>query len=111
MYAGHIYEITASVPVPGGNDLVMRLPAFPQKNDQQVTYHTNGEAVPSVSETGPVAEIVAAEPDFPYNLRFERNVDVFSLSWDWTDSDAFQAVGFKVFNGGAVVATVTGQRA
>ena len=111
VYAGHIYEITASVPVPGGNDLVMRLPAFPQKNDQQVTYHTNGEAVPSVSETGPVAEIVAAEPDFPYNLRFERNVDVFSLSWDWTDSDAFQAVGFKVFNGGAVVATVTGQRA
>lgn len=106
MYAGHIYEITASVPVPGGNDLVMRLPAFPQKNDQQVTYHTNGEAVPSVSETGPVAEIVAAEPDFPYNLRFERNVDVFSE----LGLDGFRCVSsrrLKVFNGGAVVATVT----
>lgn len=51
------------------------------------------------------------DSDFPYNLRFERNIDVFTLSWDWVDTAGFKAAGFKVFNGNTLVATVTGNSA
>lgn len=111
VYAGHVYEITANIQIPGGSDLVQALPLFPQKNDGKTTYDTHGDPVQSPSADGPAAEIVVADSDFPYNLRFERNIDVFTLSWDWVETTGFTAVGFKVFNGAAEVASVTGTSA
>ena len=111
VYAGHVYEITARITIPGGSDLIMTLPSFPQQNDQQIVYDTHGNPVQTPSTNGPTAEIVVADSDFPYNLKFERNIDVFTLSWDWLDTTAFKAAGFKVFNGDTLVATVTGNSA
>lgn len=111
VYAGHVYEITANIQIPGGSDLVQALPLFPQKNDGKTTYNTCGDPVQSPSADGPAAEIVVADSDFPYNLRFERNIDVFTLSWDWVETAGFTAVGFKVFNGAAEVASVAGTSA
>ena len=31
VYAGHVYEITANISIPGGSDLIMTLPSFPQQ--------------------------------------------------------------------------------
>ncbi len=111
VYAGHIYEITANIRIPGGSDLVQTLPLFPQKNDSKTTYDTHGDPVQSPSADGPAAEIVVADSDFPYNLRFERNIDVFTLSWDWVDGESFNAVGFKVFHGSTEIASVVGTSA
>ncbi|MBP3394956.1 MAG: fibronectin type III domain-containing protein, partial [Lentisphaeria bacterium] len=111
VYTGHIYEITARIAIPGGNDLVMTLPSFPQQNDRQIVYDTHGNPIQTPSENGPAAEIVVAASDFPYNLRFERDIDVFTLNWDWVDTADFKAAGFKVFNGDTLVAAVTGNRA
>lgn len=111
VYAGHVYEITANIQIPGGSDLVQALPLFPQKNDGKTTYDTHGDPVQSPSADGPAAEIVVADSDFPYNLRFERNIDVFTLSWDWVETAGFTAVGFKVFNGATEIASVAGTSA
>lgn len=89
----------------------MPLPAFPQQDDRQIVYDTHGNPVQSPSTNGPTAEIVVADSDFPYNLKFERDIDVFTLSWDWVDTADFKAAGFKVFNGSTQVAAVTGNSA
>ena len=109
VYAGHVYEITATIPMPGGNDLILPLPQFPQTSGQKVVYGSGSDPVYSTLPDGvdAEAEIVMADAAFPYNLSFERNIDVFNLSWDWVDSEAFQAVAFKVFNGTTLVADVT----
>ena len=113
VYAGHVYEITATIPMPGGNDLILPLPQFPQTSGQKVVYGSGSDPVYSTLPDGAdaEAEIVMADAAFPYNLSFERNIDVFNLSWDWVDSEAFQAVAFKVFNGTTLVADVTDQHA
>lgn len=113
VYAGHIYEITANIAMPGGNDLVMSLPSFPQSTGEKVVYGSCDDPIQSAipDEAGAQAEIVIADSSFPYNLSFERNIDVFDLSWDWVDSEEFQAAGFKVFNGETLVATVTDKHA
>lgn len=111
VYAGHIYEITASISMPGGKDLVMNLPYFPQDNDRQIVYDTHSAPSQSISTEGAVAEIVVPNSQFPYNLKFVRDIDVFHLSWDWVNSSDFTAAGFKVFNGETLVATVTGNQA
>ena len=111
VYAGHVYEITARIAISGGSDLVLNLPSFPQQDDRQIVYDTHGNPVQSPATNGPTAEIVVADSDFPYNLRFERDIDVFTLSWDWVDTADFKAAGFKVFNGNTQVAAVTGNSA
>lgn len=111
VYAGHIYEITASISMPGGKDLVMNLPYFPQDKERQIIYDTHSAPSQSTSAEGAVAEIVVSNSLFPYNLKFVRDIDVFHLSWDWVNSSDFTAAGFKVFNGKTLVATVTGNRA
>ena len=111
VYAGHVYEITARIAISGGSDLVLNLPSFPQQDDRQIVYDTHGNPVQSPATNGPTAEIVVADSDFPYNLRFERDIDVFTLSWDWVDTADFKAAGFKVFNGNTLVAAVTGNSA
>ena len=109
VYAGHIYEITAHIPVPGGNDLILSLPQFPQTSGQKVVYDSCNDPVYTTlpEDAAAEAEIVIADSLFPYNLSFERNIDVFKLSWDWVDSETFQAVAFKVFNGENLVAEVS----
>ena len=99
--------------MPGGNDLVMSLPSFPQSTGEKVVYGSCDDPIQSAipDEAGAQAEIVIADSSFPYNLSFERNIDVFDLSWDWVDSEEFQAAGFKVFNGETLVATVTDKHA
>ena len=47
VYAGHIYEITANIAMPGGNDLVMSLPSFPQSTGEKVVYGSCDDPIQS----------------------------------------------------------------
>ncbi len=112
LYAGHVYKVTARIAVPGGNDLVLDLPAFPQEKGKVNSYSTyGGGSFGGAAGDEAAVSIEVAVQDFPYNLRFERNIDVFRLSWDWVSPETFALQDFLVSNGGQVIATVGGTSA
>ena len=108
VYAGHIYDMSVTFPVSGGNSLVYSIPLFAHEKGKSYQYNTVDEPVMTSSADGKTSAnfIVAQQPQFPYNLSFERNIDVFSLSWDWTAPSSFELDHFKIFRGNIPIATV-----
>lgn len=110
LYAGHVYEMTVNVELENGQTLQFTLPEQGWQDGQKIVYNAAGEVVssgPSASGATEV-ELTPDGVDRPFNLRYERQIDVFRLSWDWLAQAGFDCQYFKVFRGDKAIATVTG---
>jgi hypothetical protein len=113
VYSGHIYNLTVSIDVAGGNPLIYNINDIPHGAGTLLT--CDHYAVPVVSElpagtSGAQLNMIFNRPDFPYNLAWTQHADVFNLSWDWVDSDNFTLDHFVVYRGDTAIATVNGQQ-
>ena len=109
VYAGHDYSISLNVDVANGNKLKFELPVFKYEKNKLVSYDylTNGFTETSYSQSR--TDFVISSAAYPYNLRADRGIDVFDLSWDWVAPEGFITAGFKVFRGNTEVASSTKQ--
>lgn len=104
-YRGHDYALTMVVPVAGGEPLVLELPLLTYQPGQTLTLTPFGGAVLSPSEDGSTAiKLDVDKVDYPYNLSAEKNIDVFTLRWNFVAPDGFAFDHFKVFRGSGPVA-------
>ena len=99
VYAGHDYRVLLSVDVPNGNDLTFELPLVGYAKNRLVAYdYLTGGSTETTSSQSQVDFIISSAA-YPYNLRVDRGIDVFDLSWDWVAPSGFVTAGFKVFRG------------
>ena len=109
VYAGHDYSISLSVDVANGNKLKFELPAFKYGKNKLVSYDYLTDSFTETSSSQSRADFVISSTAYPYNLRADRGIDVFDLSWDWVAPASFTTAGFKVYRGNMEVASVSKQ--
>jgi len=113
VYLGHTYSLTATFPVDGGNPIVYTINNAPHAPGQKTTYNQfNAPLTETLSDTTAPAEnlFITERPTFPYNLKAETTVDVFTLSWDWVaPSSDYQLKEFKVYRGGVEIGSTMTQ--
>ncbi len=108
VYAGHLYEGCVELDVDGGDKLIYELPSFDFGKRQNFTYdYRTGSATAAAGAQSRVDIVVPETKNYPYNLRVDRGVDVFDLSWSWNTAGGFALAGFKVFRGDTEVASTT----
>jgi hypothetical protein len=113
IYKGHQYDITALIDVDGGNPIRYTMTECPHANGLRVTCDHGltpvSEEMQDPNATGE-AIFISSHPTAPYNLSADILVDSFTLSWDWVLPDEnYSLKEFKVFRGGVLIGTVTGQ--
>jgi chitodextrinase len=113
IYKGHQYDITALIDVDGGNPIRYTMTECPHANGLRVTCDHGltpvSEEMQDPNATGE-AVFISSHPTAPYNLSADILVDSFTLSWDWVLPDEnYSLKEFKVFRGGVLIGTVTGQ--
>lgn len=112
VYKGHIYTAIVHFNVTGGNALNYTIDTFAHEKGKTVTYNNFSSPVTENTGSGYAkSSFVFDQPNYPYNLTYERAIDVFTLHWQWVAPAGFALKNFKVFCGGTVVATVTGTTA
>jgi PA14 domain/Fibronectin type III domain/Bacterial TSP3 repeat len=111
-YKGHIYETTFSFNVEGGNPITFKTTGIPVAKGKVATYDNLGSPVLTDGTARESKNVfVIDRPIYPYNLKSTPAIDVFTLSWDWVNSESFTATHFKVFRGPTKIADVTTQSA
>jgi predicted house-cleaning NTP pyrophosphatase (Maf/HAM1 superfamily) len=111
-YKGHIYETLFSFNVEGGNPITFTTTGVPVAKGKVATYDNLGSPVlTDGAADGSESIFVLDRPTYPYNLSYEPAIDVFTLKWDWVNSESFTATHFKVFRGPTEIANVTTQSA
>ena len=111
-YKGHIYEMSFSFNVAGGNPIKFTTVGVPTAKGKVATYDNFADPVLADGAAGDSKTVfVVDHPTSPYNLTSAPAIDVFNLSWDWTNSASFTATHFKVFRGTTEIADVTGKTA
>ena len=111
-YKSHIYEMSFSFNVAGGNPIKFTTVGVPTAKGKVATYDNFAEPVLADGTAGDSKTVfVVDHPTSPYNLTSTPAIDVFNLTWDWTDSTSFTATHFKVFRGATEIADVTGKAA
>ena len=114
VYKGHIYTAVVHFNVSGGNQLNYTIDTFTHDKGKNVTYNNLTTPVTENMASGTnyaKSSFVFDQPNYPYNLTYERAIDVFTLHWQWVSPSGFILKNFKVFCGSSVVATVTGTTA
>ncbi|MFA6480426.1 MAG: choice-of-anchor Q domain-containing protein, partial [Victivallaceae bacterium] len=114
VYKGHIYTAVVHFNVSGGNPLNYSIDSFTHEKGKNVTYNNLTTPVTENMASGTnyaKSSFVFDQPNYPYNLTYERAIDVFTLHWQWVSPSGFTLKNFKVFCGSSVVATVTGTTA
>ena len=109
VYAGHDYSISLNVDVANGNKLKFELPIFKYEKNKLVSYDYLTNSFTETSSSQSRTDFVISSAAYPYNLRADRGIDVFDLSWDWVAPEGFITAGFKVFRGNTEVASSTKQ--
>ena len=109
VYTGHDYSISLDVDVANGNKLKFELPAFKYEKNKLVSYDYLTDSFTETSSSQSRADFVISSAAYPYNLRADRGIDVFDLSWDWAAPENFVTAGFKVYRGNTEVASVSKQ--
>ena len=109
VYAGHDYSISLNVDVANGNKLKFELPVFKYEKNKLVSYDYLTNSFTETSSSQSRTDFVISSAAYPYNLRADRGIDVFDLSWDWVAPEGFITAGFKVFRGNTEVASSTKQ--
>ena len=109
VYAGHDYSISLNVDVANGNKLKFELPVFKYEKNKLVSYDYLTNSFTETSSSQSRTDFVISSAAYPYNLRADRGIDVFDLSWDWVAPESFTTAGFKVFRGNTEVASSTKQ--
>ena len=109
VYAGHDYSISLNVDVANGNKLKFELPVFKYEKNKLVSYDYLTNSFTETSSSQSRTDFVISSAAYPYNLRADRGIDVFDLSWDWVAPEGFITAGFKVFRGNTEVASVNKQ--
>ena len=109
VYAGHDYSISLNVDVANGNKLKFELPLFKYEKNKLVSYDYLTNSFTETPSSQSRTDFVISSTAYPYNLRADRGIDVFDLSWDWVAPPGFTTAGFKVFRGNMEVATVNKQ--
>ena len=109
VYAGHDYSISLNVDVANGNKLKFELPVFKYEKNKLVSYDYLTNSFTETSSSQSRTDFVISSAAYPYNLRADRGIDVFDLSWNWVAPEGFITAGFKVFRGNTEVASSTKQ--
>ena len=109
VYAGHDYSISLNVDVANGNKLKFELPLFKHEKNKLFSYDYLTNSFTETPSSQSRTDFVISSTAYPYNLRADRGIDVFDLSWDWVAPPGFTTAGFKVFCGNMEVATVNKQ--
>ena len=111
VYAGHDYSISLDVDVTNGNNLKFELPVFKFEKNKLVSYNYLTDNFNVTSSSQSRVDFVVSNTAYPYNLRVDRGIDVFDLSWDWCNPEGFTAAGFKIYRGTTEIASVNKQTA
>jgi len=106
VYAGHDYSISLEVDVLNGNKLTFELPAFKYEKNKLVSYNYLTDSFDEKTSSQSRVDFVISSSAYPYNLRADRGIDVFDLSWDWSASEDFEPAGFKIYRGNVEIASV-----
>lgn len=109
IYAGHVYKLSAAITVPGGSDLQYELPILGYEKGKRYTYEGGSPIIATAPGGRTEALFRMSGAGVPYNLRCQRQIDVFHLQWDWVSPANFTLKHFKIFRGNTLLATVAGQ--
>lgn len=111
-YKSHIYETILSFNVEGGNPIIFTTQGVPTAKGKVATYDNLSSPVLTDGTAGSSESVfILDRPTYPYNLSYAPAIDIFTLSWDWVNSESFTATHFKVFRGPTEIADVTIQSA
>ncbi|MBU8901119.1 MAG: hypothetical protein KOO69_00120, partial [Victivallales bacterium] len=111
-YKGHTYETILSFNVEGGNPIKYQTQGVPVAKGKLATYDNfSSPALTDIAPDSSETVFIVDRPTSPYNLTSEAAIDIFTLSWDWVNSEGFIATNFKVFRGPTEIANVTVQSA
>ena len=105
LYVGHIYDFDISLEMPGGAPLNYQINNVPHSSGLLTKVDLTGDcSKENIDSSKSEMEMTVPNTQFPYNLQFERNIDVFDLKWDWIQTSDFNVKTFKIFNDNKVIA-------
>ncbi len=104
-YKGHNYILTITIPVEGGESFSTSISLDESIADSTITWSPTGVEVAPSDNNETILNMDFGSVDYPYNLNYQRNIDVFNLFWFYVGN--LTVDHFKVYRNGVEVGTTT----
>lgn len=111
VYAGHLYDITITIPVNGGADWVREIHGVKFGSNLKITDNPfQGLIIEDIENPDGSSEFIFPinSVTFPYNLTCQKFPDSFTLSWQYVPLPGTTVDHYNIYRGNTLVKTSTG---